>query len=108
MSSGIGIEKTTQERYTTGTRYEMIRMMYWATWVHVTDFIPPSTEQNRTPRSPTNTPTLKSRPMNRETMSPTPVTCAMRYVNEHATAPTTPMSRGMLPPNRAPRKSGMV
>ncbi len=53
-------------------------MMYWATWVHVTDFIPPSTEQNSTPRSPTNTPTLKSSPMNRETISPTPVTCAIR------------------------------
>ena len=86
----------------------MIRMMYWATWVHVTDFIPPSTEQKSTPRSPTNTPTLKSRPMKRATIKPTPVTWAMRYVKEQAMAPTTPMIRGMLPPKRAPRKSGMV
>ena len=41
-------------------------MMYWATWVHVTDFMPPSTEQNSTPSRPTNTPTLKSRPMKRD------------------------------------------
>ena len=56
----------------------MIRMMYCATWVQVTDCMPPSTEQNSTPRSPTKTPTLKSRPMKRETMRPTPVTCAIR------------------------------
>ena len=61
-------------------------MMYCATWVHVTDFIPPRTEQNSTPSSPTNTPTLKSRPMKRDTMRPTPVTWAIRYVKEHATA----------------------
>jgi hypothetical protein len=36
----------------------MMRMMYWATWVHVTDFMPPSTEQKSTPIRPTNTPTL--------------------------------------------------
>ena len=53
-------------------------MMYCATCVQVTDLMPPSTEQNSTPRSPTKTPTLKSSPMNRETISPTPVTCAIR------------------------------
>ena len=53
-------------------------MMYCATCVQVTDFMPPSTEQKRTPIRPTKTPTLKSRPMKRETMRPTPVTCAMR------------------------------
>ena len=53
-------------------------MMYCATWVQVTERMPPRTEQNSTPRSPTKTPTLKSRPMKRETMSPTPVTWAMR------------------------------
>ncbi len=53
-------------------------MMYCATWVQVTDFIPPSTEQKSTPMRPTNTPTLKSMPMKRATIRPTPVTWAMR------------------------------
>ena len=53
-------------------------MMYCATWVQVTDFMPPSTEQNSTPIRPTKTPTLKSSPMKRETIRPTPVTCAIR------------------------------
>ena len=53
-------------------------MMYWATWVQVTAFMPPSTEQKSTPSRPTKTPMLKSRPMKRETIRPTPVTWAMR------------------------------
>ena len=36
----------------------MIRMMYCATWVQVTERIPPSTEQNSTPSRPTKTPML--------------------------------------------------
>ena len=83
-------------------------MMYCATWVHVTERMPPSTEQNSTPSRPTKTPTLKSRPMKRETIRPTPVTCAIRYVKEQATAATTPMRRAEVPPYRALRKSGIV
>ena len=83
-------------------------MMYCATWVQVTDFMPPRTEQKRTPTSPRNTPMLKSMPINRATMNPTPVTWAMRYMSEQAMAPRTPMMRAMLPPYRAPRKSGIV
>ena len=83
-------------------------MMYCATWVQVTDLMPPSTEQNSTPSRPTKTPTLKSSPMKRETIRPTPVTCAIRYVNEHTIAPMTPTMRAWLPPKRAPRKSGIV
>ena len=90
--------KIVQDRYTTGTRYEMMRMMYCATWVQVTARMPPRTEQNSTPSRPTKTPTLKSSPMKREMMSPTPVTWAMRYVNEHATAPTMPTIRAAFPP----------
>ena len=94
----MGIEKMVHDMYTTGTRYEMIRMMYCATCVHVTDFIPPRTEQNSTPIRPRKTPTLKSMPMKRATMKPTPVTCAIRYMSEQAMAATTPMTRAMLPP----------
>ena len=40
--------------------------------------MPPSTEQKSTPTSPTKTPMLKSSPRKRATISPTPVTWAMR------------------------------
>ena len=70
--------KIFHESTTTGTRYDVMRMMYWATCVQVTAFMPPSTEQKSTPMSPTKQPTLNSRPMKRETMRPTPVTWAMR------------------------------
>ena len=78
MTCGTGIRKSCQDSTTTGTRYEMMRMMYCATCVQVTERIPPSTEQKRTPMRPTKTPMRKSRPMKRDTMRPTPVTCAMR------------------------------
>ena len=47
-------------------------------------------------------------PMKRATMSPTPVTWAVRYVNEQTMAPTTPTIRAAFPPYRAARKSGIV
>ena len=83
-------------------------MMYWATWVQVTERMPPRTEQNKTPIRPTKTPILKSMPMNRETIRPTPVTWAIRYVKEQRIAASTPMMRAAEPPYRADRKSGMV
>ncbi len=72
-------------------------MMYCATCVQVIERMPPRTEQKSTPMSPTKHPTLKSRPMKRETMRPTPVTWAIRYVNEQVIAAMTPTIRAVLP-----------
>jgi hypothetical protein len=58
VNSGMGMLNIVHDRYTTGTRYEMIKMMYCATWVQVTERIPPSTEQKSTPSKPTKTPML--------------------------------------------------
>ncbi len=49
-----------------------MRMMYCATWVQVTAFMPPRKEHTRMPARPTNTPTWNSRPVKREVMMPTP------------------------------------
>ncbi len=58
--------------------YATIRTMYWATWVQVTARMPPSIEQTRMPRRPTNTATSKGICRNRDVMMPTPTVCATR------------------------------
>ena len=57
----------------------MIRMMYWATWVQVTDSMPPSTEQKSTPIRPTKYADVVVDADEAGDDEPTPVTWAVRY-----------------------------
>ena len=55
----------------------MIRTMYWATWVQVTAFIPPSIEHTRMPARPNQTPTSNGMSRARDATMPVPVICAV-------------------------------
>ena len=71
-SWGTGLPVSFAEMATAGIRKAMISTMYWATWVQVMPFMPPTTAKKATMAMPMRTPQVIETPRKRENTTPTP------------------------------------
>ena len=85
-----------------------MRTTYWVNWVHVTLFQPPVVAYRTTSRTPIYAPMAAGMPRNLDMTTPTPTSCAVRYVRLTTKSITTETSLATAQPLLASMNSGTV